>query len=61
MDYKEATEWMKGNRSTCNTFFGNMQENVQAELLTAQTDSAMVQQAYWILRAHKEQLFKETP
>ena len=53
MDYKEALEWLNGSRSTCNSF--NYIEQ-SSHVLTAQADAAMTQQAYWVVRAHKENL-----
>jgi len=48
MTYEEAVEWLKGKRSMCNTIFDNSE--------CAKTDAFMTQQAYWIVKAHKEGL-----
>jgi hypothetical protein len=54
MSYEEACEWLKGHRS-----MGNM---VQCDPLStwqvriAEAEAAMVQQAYWVVKAHKENL-----
>ena len=53
MDYIEANEWLKGNRSTCNSF--NFIEET-SHVLVAQADAAMREQAYWVARAKKEKL-----
>ena len=52
MNHKEATEWMNGKRSMCNAFGGCQEAIVWCE----QADAANMQQAYWLLRAHKEGL-----
>lgn len=54
MTYEEAIEWLKGNRT--------MGNNVTCDPLStwlgriAEADAAMLQQAYWVVRAHKEKL-----
>jgi hypothetical protein len=53
MSYEEAIEWLKGNRSNVNIFNWPSNENF---VLCAQCDLATTQQAYWIVRAHKEKL-----
>ena len=56
MDYEEALEWLKGNRSTINVVPQLPLETWQARI--AEADAAFSQQAYWIARAHKEGLTK---
>ncbi len=60
MEYEEAIEWLKGERSTCNTYFQRGFGSSEASLMTAQADEAMTQQAYWIVKAHKEGLIQPT-
>ena len=52
MTYLEALEWLRGNRSTINTVPSLPLETWQERI--ANTDLAMVQQAYWIVKAHEE-------
>lgn len=59
MDYKEACEWLKGNRSTVNTIPHDPLETWQ--IRTAQADAAMTQQAYWIVKAYNEARAFSTP
>ena len=54
MDYKEALEWLKGNR--CATDIIPSYPNETWELRVAQADAAFIQQAYWIVKAHREGL-----
>ena len=54
MDYKEATEWLKGNRSLTNCIPQDPFETWEVRI--TQADAAMTQQAYWIVRAHKEEI-----
>ena len=58
MDYNEAIEWLKGNRSTWNTFAPQATGRFDGtgEVQCAQADLAMIQQAYWIVKSHKEDL-----
>ena len=53
MDYKEAVEWLKGNRSMTNIIPQGSSFDTWS-VRVAQADAAMVQQAYWIVKAHKE-------
>ena len=48
MDYKEALEWLKGERSLCNIMPYETQQAV------AEADAACTQKAYWIVKAHHE-------
>lgn len=52
----EAREWIKGNRSMCNSIGSSDLDKWQ--VLIAQADAAMIEQAYWVLKAHKEGLVK---
>ncbi len=54
MDYEEAIEWLNGKRSMTNTVPQEPWETWEVRI--AQADAAMVQQAYWIVKAHKEGL-----
>ena len=56
MDYIEANAWLKGERSMRNLFVHNEYLEGDANVLTAQADAAMTQQAYWIARAKSEKL-----
>jgi len=52
MKYKEALEWFEGKRFMTNII---PQEPFETwEVRIAQADAAMIQQAYWIIKAHKE-------
>jgi hypothetical protein len=54
MTREEAIEWIEGTRSMTNMVpqepFSTWQERIAA------ADAAMMEQAYWVLKAHKEQL-----
>ncbi len=52
MDYKEAVEWLNGGWSMTNIIPQGPFETWSVRV--AQADAAMVQQAYWIVKAHKE-------
>ena len=52
MDYKEAIEWLNGGWSMANIIPQDSFETWQVRI--AQADAAMVQQAYWIVKAYKE-------
>jgi len=56
MDYIEANEWLKGERSTCSMFMALCENNETANVMMAQADAAMCQQAYWMVRAKNEKL-----
>ena len=56
MEYKEAMEWLKGNRCTINTIPKDPIETW--EIRITQADSAFMQIAYWVVKAHKEGLLK---
>jgi hypothetical protein len=56
MIYKEAVAWLKGERSMVNTIGSDWTSNAHAALMTAQADAAMTQQAYWIVKAHRDRL-----
>ena len=49
---EEAKEWLKGNRSMCNS----ISDPNKWQVLIAQADAAMMEQAYWVLKAYKEGL-----
>ena len=54
MNLEEAKEWLKGEMSTINTI--PQEPFCTWEVRIAQADSANVQIAYWIVKAHKEKL-----
>ena len=56
MDIKEAQAWLYGERSMINSIPCNPIETWQSRI--AEADAAMLQQAYWIVRAHSENLFE---
>ena len=51
MDYKEALEWLRGNRSMANLIPQEPFETWQVRI--AQADAAMTQQAYWVAKANQ--------
>ena len=55
MDRDEAMEWLRGNRSMWN-LFAQGEATPERHVQTAQADAAMIQQAYWVVRAHSEGL-----
>lgn len=57
MNYKEAKAWVSGECSTVNTILQDPIETWGVRI--AQADAAMIQQAYWVLKAHKESLLDE--
>jgi hypothetical protein len=54
MRLDEAKEWICGNRSTTNNIPQDPFETWQVRI--NQADAAMIQQAYYVLKAHKEGL-----
>ena len=54
MSYEEAVEWLLGKRSSTNCIPQDPLETWQARI--AETDAFSTQQAYWIVKAHKEGL-----
>ncbi len=52
MQYEEAIEWLKGNRSSWNTFAGLERSHERC----SETDANNMQTAYWVVKAHKEGL-----
>jgi hypothetical protein len=56
MNPEEAKAWLRGERSTNNTFIQVHGPGAEAILFTAQNDAAMMIQAYYILKAHAEGL-----
>ena len=57
MSIDEAYEWLKGNRSMTNVIPDEPRETWVVRV--AQADAALTQQAYWIVKAHKEGLNNE--
>ena len=54
MTYNEALEWLQGKRSMINEIPSEPFETW--EIRIAEADAAMIQQAYWIVKAYKEDL-----
>ena len=54
MTYEEAVGWLRGERSTVNYAGGDSPAESQER--ATRMDAAMTEQAYWIVRAHKEGL-----
>ena len=54
MNLEESKAWLRGERSTVNAMSVLPMEIW--EVRTAEADAAMMQKAYWILRAHTEGL-----
>ena len=54
MGYQEAVEWAKGKRSMTNIIPQDPFETWQVRV--AEADAAMMQQAYWVLKAWNENL-----
>ena len=54
MNYEEALAWLQGTRSLGNLIMQDPLETWQVRI--AQADAAMVQQAYWVAKAHKDGL-----
>ena len=52
MNFEEAMEWLRGNRSMTNLIPQDPFETWQVRI--AQADAAMTQQAYWVVEAHKD-------
>ena len=57
MTYEEALEWLNGKRSMANLIPSNDLETWAVRI--AQADAAMIQQAYYIAKFHREN--KENP
>ena len=57
MNDNEAREWLSGNRSMCNSLSSGDPDMWQVR--TVQADAAMMEQAYWVLRAYKEGLLDD--
>ena len=54
MDYIDALAWLEGSRSMTNIVPQAPRETWQVRI--AEADAARTQQAYWIVKAHKEGL-----
>ena len=57
MTKDEARAWLMGERSTCNNMAQDPYETLWVRI--AQADAAMMQQAYYVLKAHKDGLLEE--
>ena len=56
MNYDEAVAWLKGERSMCNIIPQDPFDTWQVRI--AQADAGMTQQAYFVVKAYKEQLIE---
>lgn len=54
MSYAEALAWLKGERSTSNYIPQDPIDTWSVRI--AQADAALTQQAYYVVKAHKEGL-----
>ena len=54
MKYEEAQAWLRGERSTVNYAGGESPWDSQER--AHRMDAASTEQAYWVVRAHKEGL-----
>lgn len=57
MNLEEAKQWLLGLRSMTNNITCDPLETWQGRI--AEADAAMTQQAYWVVKAHKEDLLEE--
>ena len=57
MDYEEAMEWLRGNRSTTNMIPQDPVETWNVRI--AQADAFQTQQAYYVMKAYKENLVSD--
>jgi len=57
MDIEEAIAWLKGKRSMTNIIPHEPFETWQIRI--CQADAAMTKQAYYVLKAHKENLLDQ--
>ncbi len=58
MNLEEALAWLRGQRSTLNYTQAPTPED--SRLYAAKQDAAMTEQAYWIVRAHREGITEAT-
>lgn len=56
MDYNEACAWIRGERSMTNIIPQDPFETWQMRI--AQADAAMVEQAYWVAKAHTDEVLQ---
>ena len=54
MSYDEALAWLRGERSTIN--MTHAENPAQEWEIAHRQDAAATEQAYWVVRAHKEGL-----
>ena len=57
MNHEEAKAWLRGERSTTNMIPNHPYETWRERI--ARTDAAMIERAYWIVKAHKEGLVSQ--
>jgi len=58
MEYKEAIEWLDGIRDMINIVPQDPIDTLAVR--TEQANAAKIQQAYWVLKAHKDGLITGT-
>lgn len=56
MTKDEALEWLNGKRDMCNLIPYPPQDDGTFNVRVEQANAAKIEQAYWVLRAHKENL-----
>ncbi len=54
MSFEEALAWLRGERTTLN--YTDAPTPQESRVNAANQDASMTEQAYWIVRAHKEGL-----
>lgn len=58
MNVEEAKAWIRGDRSTWNQHANQAPNQGENFANCARDDAAMIEQAYWVLRAHREGLME---
>jgi hypothetical protein len=59
LNIAEAKAWLSGERSMINTIMGveaNVKHRPETLAFVERADTAMVERAYWVLRAYAEEL-----
>lgn len=56
MSLEEALAWLRGERSSINIQYAASDDRNHASACAAREDAAACEQAYWVVRAHKEGL-----
>ena len=60
MTFDEAREWLTGEMSTWNTHAMITNDRNHALARCAEEDAAHTERAYWMLRAHRENLLTKS-